>query len=87
MKMIYLCAVQYRNWKREVVQFIHSRPFETQAEAELALPEICEKHRGMGWIIEAPCPPFVPPLRAVRDGEPLPGLRVIGLDENGNQVT
>lgn len=63
--MKYLMACQYRNWKNEVVQFVHPVPFDTQESAELALPEFCAKHRAMGWIIEIVVPPFVPPLKRV----------------------
>lgn len=68
--MKYLVALQYRNWKREIVQFVHPVPFDDIAAAETALPELAEKHKAMGWIIEIKIPEFRPPFKLVQDVPP-----------------
>ena len=68
--MKYLVALQYRNWKREIVQFVHPVPFDDIAAAQTALPELAEKHKAMGWIIEIEIPEFRPPFKLIENQEP-----------------
>lgn len=63
----YLVCLQYRNALGKVVQYIHPVPFDVQTAAELAMPELCEKHRAMGWIVAIPVPEFRPPFKLVKD--------------------